>query len=243
MRSRREKRPWAFDVLERKLEPLLDLHAPLEQARSDLGGVHLEMRRPGDCHREERGISGPLGLFERRMAVGDRLGDLGPDQAIEGSIGQNPRRPPVVGLRFGQRIVQERDRRRLWARCVRASSRRTSARSTPAESPGGAPRASPRSALSPRRGGRSPRAECRRRRARRRVVRRQLGGQLAELCRGGGRAACCGLLGGGVELGRGDGVGPLDRRAPCAAPSPRDRRPSWRAPGGRRAASSGFACS
>ena len=86
MRSRPRNNAWAFDVLERKLEPLLDLHAPLEQARSDLGGVQLEMRRPGDGHREESGISGPFGSFERRMAVGDGLGDLGTDQAIEGSI-------------------------------------------------------------------------------------------------------------------------------------------------------------
>ena len=100
-----EEHAWAFDVLERKVEPLLDLHAPLEQARSDLGGVQLEMRRPGDGHREESGISGPFGPFERRMAVGDGLGDLGTDQAIEGSIGKNLRTPPVVGLRFGQGIV------------------------------------------------------------------------------------------------------------------------------------------
>ena len=116
-------------------------------------------RRPGDGHRDEGGISGLLRPLKRRTAVGDRLGDLGTDQAIEGSIGKNPRRLPVVGVRLGQRSVQERDRRRLMgSMCARA---REGHRPAPplTESPGGAPRANPPPVLFPRRDGIGLRSE------------------------------------------------------------------------------------
>ena len=99
-------------------------------------------------------------LSKRRTAVGDRLGDLGADQAIEGSIRKNLRRPPVVGVRLGQRIVQERDRRRLMG-SMRACELEEDVgplhtlRNLPEE----LLEQSPPPALSPRRGGRGPRSE------------------------------------------------------------------------------------
>ena len=47
------------------------------------------------------------------MTVGDRLGDLGADHAVEGSIRQDLRGTRVVGDGLGECIVQERDRRGL----------------------------------------------------------------------------------------------------------------------------------
>ena len=150
-----------------------------------------------------------------------RLGDLGADQAIEGSIRKNPRRPPVVGLRFGQGIVQERDRRRLMG-SMRACELEEDV------GPLHALRNLPEELLEHRHGPLSLAGEAVEARApnptpmgQARVVRRQLGGELAELCRRGGRAAGGGLLGRGVELGRGDGVGPLDRSAMWRARSSR----------------------
>ena len=176
------------------------------------------MRRPCDGHCEESGVSGPLGPAKRRMAVGHRFGNLCADHPVESSVRQDLRRPRVVGLRFGQGIVQKRDRRWLMG-SMRACKLEEdigplhTLRNLPEEpfEHRHRPLSLPGEAVEARAPNPAPTSQAR-------VVRRQLGGQLAELRSSGGRAACRCLLRGRVELGGGDGVRPLDRERHVARP-------------------------
>ncbi len=208
----------ALVVLEHEPEALLDLRAPLEQARRDLGRLRLRMADSAIATARAGGVAGPLGLSSaaRPSASAPQTSTAskcGPGSGSAGSVPSVRRRLPprpaprrrarsAVGLSASYGAGElEQD--------VGALDART-------EPPRGAARGSRPPARRRRRGGGSRRPQPPLP-GRGGIVRGQLGGELGELGRGGvaPRAAAARRC---IQLG-GDGrVGPVGGERQVAGP-------------------------
>ena len=127
-----ERHAWARLIVERKPEALLHLHAPLEQARCDLGRPRLHLAHPCDRARDELGIANVLGLLQSHAGIDEcrrvrRTSASGSTLEWPGSVTSAHRRGrPRRGPRRRARASSE-------GRPVKVltSSRSTSDRSTP----------------------------------------------------------------------------------------------------------------
>ena len=194
---------------------------------------------------EQRRVADPLGLLERRPGVASAAPDVGLAQmdAAARSARIRAERASSSAASAERLVAELDDRRRCRALSVEASANEDVGsldagrnlgeellehRSRPLAVAGEAVEVRRPQAPLSRHGG---------------IVRRQLGGELAELGRSGGRAAGGGLLGGRVELGGDRGVGTVGGEREVTGALLDVRRRRRRAPGGRRGASSGGACS
>ena len=205
-------------------EPLLDLDAPLEQARRDLARPRLRLRHPRDRRGEQRRDRRPARPSRAPRARRQRRARRSAaSRWLHVRKARIRARAGVVAARLGQRLVAERDQRRgVSALNVEASAKSTSARSTPGGTSASSCSSSVGRSLADRRRGRwkfaarKPPLPCRGG-----IAGRQLGGELAELGRGRGRPARGRLLGRGVQLGRRRRRRARRRRARGGGPAPR----------------------
>ena len=106
-----QRHPWAFVVFERQSEALLELGAPLDQARGDLPRVRFGLTDPRDRDRDQRGVADPLGSVQCRPSVEQRPGDITGEHVGEAAIGEDPSAAHVVAPCLDQRLVAETDHR------------------------------------------------------------------------------------------------------------------------------------
>ena len=100
-----------FAVLEVEPQALLDLHAPLDQAGSELPRTALGSREMADRRGNQSRIADALGLLQRHPGVGKRRVDLCLEDVRPAPVPQNPHLPHLVVLSFRKRPVQDLDDR------------------------------------------------------------------------------------------------------------------------------------
>ena len=211
-----ERNARALAVLEGEAEPLLDLHASLDEAGRELARAPLGGRQKPDCRCDECRIADSLGLLERRASIRHCRVDFGLKHAEPCAVAQDPRQTRVVGARLDERLVQELDQR-LRAASQRQRQLEEDVGTLDAVGDLGQELLEESGCH----GGVASEAVtlCRPKPPlplERRIVRRQLGGKLVELCCRYGRPTGCRLLGGGLQIRGDDTVRALGRERKMA---------------------------
>ena len=103
---------WALAVFERETQPLLDLHAALEQARRELARPPLGRRHVPDRDREQALDRRPARPCRAPLGVGRAPARTSPRSGGPPAVAQDPRLTHVVVRRLGQRLVAKLDDRR-----------------------------------------------------------------------------------------------------------------------------------
>ncbi len=106
-----ERHGRALVVLQLESQPLLDLHAALDETGSEVAGTALSDRNVSDHDGDQGGVTDALGLLESRARVDERRVDLCLEDPDPAPVPEDPRLPDLVLGGIGERLVQALDRR------------------------------------------------------------------------------------------------------------------------------------
>ena len=106
-----ERHGWAFVVLQLECQPLLDLHAALDEAGGEVAGTAFCDRNVSDDDGDQCGVTDALGLLESRTRIDERRVDVRLEDPDPAPVPEDPRLSDLVPVGVGERLVQALDRR------------------------------------------------------------------------------------------------------------------------------------
>ena len=106
-----ERHGRALVVLQLKSQPLLDLHAALDETGGEVAGTALCDRNVPNHDGDQCGVTYALGLLESRAGVDERRVDVCLEDPDPAPVPEDPRLPHLVLGGIGERLVQALDRR------------------------------------------------------------------------------------------------------------------------------------
>ena len=99
-------------------QPLLDLHAALDETGREVAGTALCYRNVSNRDGDQCGVTYALGLLESRARIDERRVDVCLEDPDPAPVPEDPRLSDLVPGGIGERLVQALDRRlRVGSEC------------------------------------------------------------------------------------------------------------------------------